>query len=465
MKFFKHNGNIPKGAMLKKIILFSLPLVVMGILQTLYNAADLVVVGYFDGNIALAAVGNTGALTNLIVGLFMGLSVGAGVCVAQHVGAKEYDEVNKVVHTSVLASLILGVIVSIVGIILAPRMLAAMDTPDSVIRFSTLYLRIILCGVPASMLFNYCAAILRSTGDTKHPMVFLSVSGLVNVGLNLIFVILLHMGVAGVAVATISSQYLSAAMIVVFMCRSNSYIKLSFRKLGIDRRKLAKILYIGIPSGLQGVLFSFSNVLIQSSINGFGDIVMAANSAAANLEQFVYISMNAVYHASLTFVGQNIGAKTYSRIRSVLVNCVVVVTAIGLGMAGIVYLLRYPLLNLYAPGNPEVAQAAISRMSVILPTYFLCGIMEVFCGALRGMGKSVTAMVVSLVGACGIRILWIKTIFVLFPTITNIYISYPVSWAITAATHMIFCIVFLHRLMKKGARNSSSGELSTVGNV
>ena len=374
----------------------------------------------------------------------MGLSVGAGVLVAHAIGANEQERVQKVVHNSVLLAAILGIVVAIGGFIFAPQLLRLMDTPETVLAGATLYLRIILCGVPASMLYNYCAAMVRSTGDTKHPLIFLTISGVVNVVLNVILVALFGMGVEGVAIATIASQYLSAGMILVFMMRSDTCIRFSPRKLGFDGKIVKKILYIGVPSGIQGCLFSFSNVLIQSSINSFGDIVMAGNAAGANIEGFVYIAMNAVYHASLTFVGQNMGAKNYKNIKRITLLCAICAAVIGLSTAGIFLVFRRFFVGLYVSGSAAVAEAAYLRMFYIMTPYFLCGIMEVLCGTMRGMGKSISAMVISLLGACVFRILWLETVFVMFPAIECVYLSYPISWALTIVAYVI-CLTVAYR--------------------
>lgn len=446
--------NMTEGPFLKKIVLFIIPLMLTGILQTLYNAADLVVVGRFRGEMALAAVGCTGALTNLIVSLFMGLSVGAGVLVAHAIGANEPERVEKAVHSSVLLSGVLGVVVAVGGFIFAPQLLAMMDTPESVMAGATIYLRIILCGVPASLLYNYCAAMVRSTGDTKHPLIFLTVSGVVNVVLNLIFVVVLGMDVEGVALATIASQYLSAGMILVFMMRSNSCIHFSFRKLGLDGKSVKKILCIGVPSGVQGCLFAFSNVLIQASMNSFGDVVIAGNAAGANIDGFVYIAMNAVYHAALTFVGQNMGAKKYKNIKQITVLCAICATVIGIFGALFFHVFREFFVGLYVSGNDAVAEAAYLRMIYIMFPYFLCGVMEALCGTMRGMGNSMTSMVISLLCACAFRVLWIETIFKLFPSIECIYLSYSISWILTIAVHIIFLMIYYRRLVRSSGEGS-----------
>ncbi|MBO5415853.1 MAG: MATE family efflux transporter [Clostridia bacterium] len=451
MNTYKHEMDMTEGSLFRKIIKFSLPLVLTGLLQCLYNAADLIIVGHFNGHIALAAVGSTSALTNLIVGVFMGLSVGAGVCAAQYIGSKEYDKVRKVVHTSVISSLVLGIIVGIFGFIFAPQLLRLMDTPDNVIEYSTLYIRIIFCGVPANLLYNYCASILRSSGDTKHPLVFLTVSGLANVVLNIILVTAFDMGVAGVAVATVLSQVLSAIMVVIYMCRSNSYLKITLGELKVDKVSLSRMLAIGIPSGIQGSLFALSNVVIQSSINSFDDIVMAGNSAAGNIEGFIWIAMNSVSQSAVTFTGQNVGAKKYDRIGRVLLGCICVTAAVWALFAAAVLIFRVELIGLYAGGSEEVIEAGLRRTMIIAPTYILCGMMEAVAGTLRGMGKSVTTMVFTLIGVCGVRILWVNTIFKLWGTPTSIYISYPVSWLLAFAANFIAFIVIYRKTLKNGA--------------
>ena len=450
MKAYKNEMDMTKGSLLKKIIMFSLPLVLTGLLQCLYNAADLVVVGRFEGHLALAAVGSTGALNNLVVGVFMGLSVGAGVCAAQYIGAKDYDKVKKVVHTSVLTALILGVVVSVVAIIFTRDLLLLMDTPDDIIELSTLYMRIVFAGVPALLLYNYCAAVLRSSGDTKHPLIFLSISGLVNVLLNLVLVIVFHFGVAGVAIATLTAQILSAVMIVVYMARSDSYLKISFKDLKISKKHLVRMLLIGIPSGIQGALFSLSNVAIQSAINSFDSITIAGNSAAANIEGFIWVAMNSMHQAAITFVGQNVGAKNYKRVGRVLAACLGVVTMTWAIVAGVAFLFRHQFLDLYASGDSAVIAAGIARMTIIAPTYILCGYMDTICGAVRAMGKSFTTMVFTLIGVVGVRILWINTIFKSFNTPLSIYLSYPVSWIFSIAFNLTIFIIVYKKAVRTG---------------
>ncbi|MBR2354720.1 MAG: MATE family efflux transporter [Clostridia bacterium] len=444
----KKEVNMTEGPFLKKIILFVIPLILTGLLQCFYNAADLAVIGQFRGELALAAVGSTGALTNLIVGLFMGLSAGVGVVVAYYMGAMRYKTVSRVVHNSILIAAILGVVVTGIGVALAPMMLQWMDTPAAVLPGATRYIRIIFCGIPASMMYNYCAAMLRSTGDTKHPLIFLSISGVVNVALNLFFVVICGMDVEGVALATILSQYLSAVMVLVYMARTDGVLKFSFRKLRLNKLIIKKILAVGIPSGIQSSLFSLSNVMIQSSINFYGDVVVAGNAAGGNLEGFVYIAMNAMYHAALTFVGQNVGAKKYENVKRITLYCAICAAVIGIAVGGIILLFGEFFVGIYA-SEPEVITAGLTRNWAILPFYWMCGVMEALCGAIRGMGKSMTTMVISLLGACVLRVVWCKTLAVWFRTIHMVYWCWPVSWTVVIAASIVAFIYFYRQMVQK----------------
>lgn len=446
MHRLKKTVDMTEGPFLKKMIAFAIPLIITGLLQSFYNAADLIIVGFFRGDVAVAAVGSTGSITNLTVGLFMGLSVGSGVAVAHYVGAKQPEDVKKVAHTSILISAILGVVIAIVGFFMARTLLSWMDTPADVIEHSTLYMKIIFLGVPASMVYNYAASMIRSVGDSTRPMIFLAISGLVNVVLNFALITMFGLGVDGVAIATIASQYLSAIMAIVYMTRTSGPLRLSLRNMKISPSKVKRILYIGIPSGIQSSLFSLSNVLIQSSINSFGGAVMAGSAASSNIEGFVYIAMNSIYHVALTFIGQNVGARKFKNIRRLTAYSSAIVAVVGIGCAVILMIFRYPLIGLYVD-DPASVEAGITRFMIIIPTYFLCGLMDVFCGTLRALDRSVTAMVISLCGACGLRILWIETIFRLHATPISIYVSYPVSWALTAACHLIFTIIAARKLL------------------
>ena len=436
------------GPLTRKIITYCIPLALSGILQLLYNAADILVVGRFTGPTALAAVGSTGSLINLIVNLLIGLSVGASVCVANFYGAGREKDVRETVHTAMLISVIGGVIVSVVGMVFAKTFLGWMGSPDDVIDQATLYLRIYFAGMPLTMAYNFASAIFRALGDTKRPLYYLAVSGLVNVILNLIFVIVFKMGVAGVAIATVVAQAVSTTLIILCMIRSHSVIHLQRDMLRIHGDKLKEIVRVGLPAGLQGTIFSISNVLIQSSINSFGSIAIAGNSASSNLEGFMYTSMNSVYQAALSFAGQNMGARKYSRLKKVLCNCLAIVTGIGIGMGAIMYLFRYQLLGIYS-SDMDVINFGIERLELFCLTYFTCGAMDVMVGQMRGMGYSIVPMIVSLVGVCGIRIVWIFTVFKASNSLLTLYMSYPVSWVVTLAVHFSTFLYVYHKVKQR----------------
>lgn len=446
------------GPLTRKIITYCIPLALSGILQLLYNAADIIVVGRFSGPTALAAVGSTGSLINLIVNLLIGLSVGASVCVANFYGAGREKDVRETVHTAMLISVIGGVIVAAVGMVFAKTFLGWMGSPDDVIDQATLYLRIYFAGMPLTMAYNFASAIFRALGDTKRPLYYLAVSGLVNVILNLIFVIVFKMGVAGVATATVVAQAVSTTLIILCMIRSHSVIHLQRDMLRIHGDKLKEIVRVGLPAGLQGTIFSISNVLIQSSINSFGSIAIAGNSASSNLEGFMYTSMNSVYQAALSFAGQNMGARKYSRLKKVLCNCLAIVTGIGIGMGAIMYLFRYQLLGIYS-SDMDVINFGIERLELFCLTYFTCGAMDVMVGQMRGMGYSIVPMIVSLVGVCGIRIVWIFTVFKASNSLLTLYMSYPVSWVVTLAVHFS---TFLYVYRKVKQRTDGVPDVPTV---
>lgn len=440
--------DMTTGALLPKILLFSGPLILTGILQLLYNAADVVVVGQFVGHQALAAVGSTSSLINLLVNLFMGLSVGASVIIANAYGAGDLRSVRTGVHTAVTVAAIAGVVVGIIGVAAARPLLMLMGSPDDVINDATLYVQIYFMGMPANMLYNFGAAILRAVGDTRRPLYYLTVAGIVNVILNLFLVIVCHLGVAGVAIATVTSQVISMVLVMICLLRSDGAIHLDVKELRINPSQLKDIFRIGLPAGLQGSLFSISNVLIQSSVNSFGSIAMAGNSAASNIEGFVYTSMNALHQADLTFASQNLGAKQYDRVRRVMWVCLGVVTAIGLGMGLAFYTIGPTLISFYNT-DAEVIRYGMLRLSIILPTYFLCGTMDTMVGQLRGIGYSILPMIVSLTGACLLRIVWIFTIFTATPTLNTLYISYPISWFATFATHLLCYLTLGRRRLRK----------------
>ncbi len=436
------------GPLLGKILRFSIPLMLSGILQLLFNAADIVVVGRFTGKEALAAVGSTGALINLLINLFIGLSIGTNVLVAQYIGARDVRNVSETIHTSILISLICGVIMIFVGVILAEPLLTLMGTPDDVLSQAALYMRIYFIGMPVIMLYNFGSAILRAMGDTQRPLIFLLIAGVVNVIFNLIFVIVFHMGVAGVATATVISQAISAGLIVLCLIRSDGMFQLHLKRLHVHRDKLFAMMRIGLPAGMQGAIFSISNVLIQSSINSFGSVAMAGSTAASNIEGFVYNSMNSVYQANLSFTSQNMGARKFSRINRILLLCVGVVTAIGLIMGVGATLLGNTLLRIYNT-DPQVISFGMERMHLVCMPYFLCGLMDVMVGSMRGMGYSILPMIVSLTGACGLRVLWIFTIFAADHSLSTLFLSYPVSWTVTALAHLICFLIVRRKFPKK----------------
>ncbi len=433
------------GPLVPKIIQFAVPLMLSGILQLLFNAADIVVVGQFTGHTAMAAVGSTTSLNNLIVNIFLGLSVGTGVLMARFNGAKLNERIDELVHTSMLLSVISGLILVVIGLALASPMLSLMGTPDDVLDQAVLYMRIVFLGMPAMLAYNFGASILRAIGDTKRPLAFLFISGVVNVFLNLFFVIGFGMGVAGVAIATVVSQYISAFLVVRSMMKSKgaSY-QLHLGRLRIKGGMLMQILRIGIPAGIQGALFSISNVLIQSTVNSFGSTVVAGNTASQNIEGFVYTSMNALYQASTSFTSQNLGAGKKERLVPVFIDCLGIVTVVGVVLGGLATLFGHQLLSIYT-SEPEVIMYGENRLLICCLPYFLCGLMDTACGSIRGLGYSMTPTIVSLTGACLLRIVWIATVFQLSPTLFTLYLSYPVSWAVTFLAHLICFIIFYRR--------------------
>ena len=445
----KKEMDMCEGPLAGKILRYTLPLALSGILQLCFNAADMIVVGRYASGEALAAVGSTGALINLIINVFMGLAVGVSVCVAHAWGAKNKESVRQIVHTAMLTSVIAGMIVLVIGFFGCRTFLSWMGTPDNVIALSTTYMKIYFLGMPACMVYNFGASVLRSIGDTKRPLIFLVIAGIVNVLLNLLTVIGLRLGVAGVAIATAASQVVSAALVVRSLMKRQDSCRLVLRDLRIYPDKLMTIVRVGLPAGLQGAVFSISNVLIQSSINSFGSVAMEGNTAAGNLEGFIYNVMNAFYHTSLTFTGQNVGARKPERIPRIALTCIALSMAISLTLSGLMYLFREPLLAIYRPDAPEAVAYGSLRMSIIVLTYFLCGIMEVFTGSLRGMGASLTPMLISLVGACVTRVIWIYTVFAAVPTLQVLYSCYPVSWLFTILMQIVAFFVIRHNLQKR----------------
>ncbi len=448
MKKRKNEIDMCNGPLFGKVLIFSLPLMLSGILQLLYNAADVAVVGRFAGSESLAAVGSTGSLINLMTNLFIGLSVGASVVVARNLGAHNFRKAHDAVHTAIAISLVAGTVTLAIGIGLSKVFLSMMDTPADVIDLATVYMRIYFIGMPGLMVYNFGASILRAMGDTVRPLWFLTISGLVNVLLNLLFVCVFHMDVAGVALATIISQYISAILVVICLLRLDNCCHLSIKEIAFHKAEVSEMLKVGLPAGVQSSLFSVSNVLIQSSINSFGSTVMAGNAAASNIEGFTYIAMNSVYQASLTFTSQNVGAKKPERISRVAVVCLFIVTAVGLVLGSLSCIFGETLLKIYSTDTAIIPYGMIRLRYICLP-YFLCGVMEVFVGLLRGMNCSTIPMIVSVFGSCVFRVLWVYTAFRAYPTQETLYIAYIISWALCSAIHFICYVIVKKRLTKK----------------
>ena len=433
------------GPLLGSILRFAIPLMLSGILQLLFNAADIIVVGQFTGSGAMAAVGSTSSLNNLIINLFLGLSAGGSVVMALFYGAKDWKSVEEVAHTAILLGFLSGVTLLFVGFILAEPLLRLMGTLDDVIDQAVLYMRIVFVGMPAMMVYDFGAGILRAVGDTRRPLIFLFCGGVINVFLNLFFVIVLEMGVAGVATATAISQCISAALIVRCLIKTDAAYRINLRRLRLVKDKLLRILRVGLPAGIQGAVFSVSNVLIQSSVNSFDSTaVVAGNTSSSNIENFVYTAMNSFYHASLNFTSQNVGANKVGRIVPILRCSLMCVVAVGLILGLSAVFFGSTLLSIYNP-DPEVISHGLRRLNLICSTYFLCGLMDVTCGSIRGLGPSITPTIVSLTGACGLRIVWIYTIFAMNRSLFTLYLSYPVSWFVTFSAHLVCFCVFYRR--------------------
>lgn len=439
--------DLCSGPLLSKILLFSLPLILSGVLQLLFNATDIVVVGKFAGSNAMVAVGSTTSLFNLLVNSFIGISVGANVLVARHYGERDYDGVQQTIQTALLTGLIGGAILIVLGVVLARPMLTLMATPDEVIDQAVLYMQVYFIGMPATMIYNFGAAVLRAVGDTRRPLYFLMAAGVMNVLGDLLFVCLLGMGVAGTAIATVLSQCVSAALTVLCLVKTDGMCHLDLRRLHFRADKFARIMQVGLPAGMQSVIFNISNVLIQSSVNSFGAVTVAGNTAAANIEGFVYISMNALYQTSISFTSQNLGAKNYHRIDQTLVRCMCIVTLIGLVLGNGAHLLGNHLLHIYSD-DLEVISFGMQRLSVISVTYCLCGMMDVLAGTIRGLGYSMLPMIVSLIGACVFRIIWIFTVFRVQHTLFILYASYPISWILTILAHFVCYLIVRKKVFR-----------------
>ena len=432
----KYEIDMCNGPLLSKILIYAIPLIASGILQLLFNAADMVVAGRYAGSEALGAVGATSSLINLLVNVFIGMSVGTNVLAAHFYGADRKEELGQTVHTSIALSLISGVILGIAGFSLAKPLLSLMGTPADILPHAVVYMQIYFIGVPGMLLYNFGSAILRAVGDTKRPLYYLLFAGVINVVLNLFFVIVLRIGVAGVALATILSQFISAALVIRCLIKEEGAYHLDIHSIRLYPDKVVRILRVGLPAGFQGAVFSISNVLIQSSVNSFGSIAVAGNTAAQNLEGFVYNAMNSFHQTALSFTSQNMGAKKMDRVKKIMWICVGCVTILGMvmGLSGLYF--ANELLSIYSTDASVVAYG-YQRLFIILSTYFMCGVMDVMVGSIRGMGYSIMPMVVSLLGACGLRVVWIFTVFTFYRSPQVLYISYPVTWTVTFLVHFV----------------------------
>ncbi len=444
--------DLTQGPILKNLLIFSLPLMASNVLQIFFNAADIMVVGQFAGDNSLAAVGSTSSVIHLLTNVFMGLSVGVNVLAARFFAAKQEDELRKTVHTAITVSLICGVFMVLLGEVAAKQVLIWMESPADVIDLATLYLRIYFIGMPATILYNFGAAILRAVGDTRRPLYFLAFAGLINVVLNCVFVIVFHWDVAGVAAATVISQCISCLLILRCLGNERGAIHLTRRGMGLDMRILRQIVQIGLPAGIQSSLFSLSNVVIQSSINSFGKLAMAGNTAGQNLEGFLNVIVGAFSQGGVAFVSQHVGAKRYDRINKIVITLMTCVFTISIVLGNLIYYFSPQLLLLYTD-SPDVVASGMKRMTYACCFYFFYGMMDNMVAVLRGLGNSVVPMIVALLGVCGFRILWISVMFnnPAFHTIETVYIAYPLSWGLTFLAHTVcFFIIRSRRKAKWG---------------
>lgn len=440
-------ADMTTGPFFKKIILFSIPLIFTGLLQLVYNTADTVIVGRFAGKQALAAVGSTGSLVALILNVFMGLAMGAGVVTAKYIGAGNMQKVKRCTHTAMLLSVVCGVAVGIIGFFVSGWMLQIMNVEAEILALSTLYLKIYFLGAPGMLIYNFGAAILRSHGDTQRPLYILFLSGIVNIVLNLILVISVKLGVSGVAIATVVSQYISAALIVVCLLRTDSVIKIHLKELRIHKSELLEIVKIGVPAGIQNSMFSIANVIIQSSVNAFGENAMAGIAAGSNYDSYIYTCTNAFAQTTMTFTSQNVGAEKYENVSKIYGRCLLLTCVIAGGLSCIGYVLRSQIVGIFSD-VPEVIAIGAERMQLIMPFYITCSLQDVAAGQIRGLGRSTEPMLVSLIGTCGVRLLWIFVFLPMNRTLMNLFIAYPLSWAITFIAQAALYAVLKKKLMK-----------------
>lgn len=447
----KINVDMVHGPLFSNVVRYTIPIILTGVLQLLFNAADLIVIGRFRGSDSVGAVGATGALTNLFVNLFIGISTGVSVVVANAVGARDKESVRKLVHTAMPIALIGGIVLSFAGVIFCEPLLTLMDTPPTILPKSALYMKIYFSGIIFSLVYNFGAAILRAVGDTKSPFVFLTIGGVANVILNVFFVTAFNMDVEGVAIATVVSQAIAAVLVVIRLMRSNEEWRFDIRQMRIDMPSLKRIFSIGIPAGIQSMVFSFSNVIIQSAGNTFGASAVAGIAAAGNIEGFVYITMNAFYQTTLNFTGQNVGAGNIQRIPKIVRTNILTMFSVAIVLGGLAFVFARQLLSIYITDDPVAIDVGVTRMTYICLPYFICGIMEICAGAVRGMGNSIAAMLTSIISVCGIRIVWIYTVFQMeqFHSLESLYISYLISWTACIIGHIVFSVLTYKKLKRR----------------
>lgn len=446
----KHQSSMLEGPLFSSVVFYTVPIIMTSVLQLLFNAADLIVVGRFCGSISVGAVGATGSLTALLVNLFVGLSIGAGVAVAHGIGSRDEEQVSNAVHTALPLALLGGVVLTVLGFVLSEPLLTLMGTPENTLPLAITYMEIYFCGITFTVVYNFCAAILRAAGDTRSPLIFLTIAGVANVVLNVFFVRSLHMNVAGVALATTISQAIAAVLVVRALIQRTDACKLQLRKMRFYKSQLVKIVRIGLPAGIQSSLFSISNVLIQSSINSFGDMFVSGNAAASNIESFLYVTLNSFHQTTVNYVGQNVGARQYRRANNTVWICQSCVLVVGLMMGTAMWAFGEQLLGIYISDSQEAIRYGMVRFVYVTLPYFMLGLLDVSTGALRGYGKSLAPMIISVLGICGIRVLWIFTVFQL-PAFHNpkwLYLSYPISWVVTLVVQTVFFLRIRREYLK-----------------
>ena len=447
MKNNKYEIDMCNGTIMDKLISFALPLMISGMLQLMFNAVDIIVVGRFTGSQALAAVGSTTALICTFTNLFIGVSLGANVLAARFYASGKTKEMSETVHTAILLALISGIAMSVIGILCARESLVLIATPDDIIGQAVLYLRIYFFGMPFFMLYNYGAAILRAVGDTKRPLMYLIAAGTANAVLDLVLVIIFKMGVAGVAIGTITSQFISCVLVIRCLCKTDAIYKLYISKLRIKKYYLIQILKVGLPAGIQSTVINFSNVLLQSSVNSFGEIAMAGYTAANNILGFLYVSVNSVTQACMSFTSQNYGVRKFKRMDKVLANCAILSIIVSVVIGGGSYLLGHQILGIYTK-QEDVIQCGMEILSISTIPYFLCGLMDMIPGSMRGVGYSAVPMILSIIGTVGTRLVWIYGVFPEHRSLYVLFMSYPVSWGLTIVMQAI-CLVFVRRKIRK----------------